>query len=68
MRSWRLGCCCPCTPSFKLNVCRYIDLLCDVMLVRRLPAWHDPVGNLVLTFPDQTIWAIEIKRSSAPTL
>ena len=24
--------------------------------------------DLVLTFPDQTTWAIEIKRSSAPTL
>jgi uncharacterized protein len=117
------------------TVGRYIDLLCDLMLVRRLPAWHGNVGkrlvrspkvyvrdsglvhallglphgdavlghpvagsswegfvveqltnaapqaqasfyrtsngaevDLVLTFPDQTTWAIEIKRSSAPTL
>lgn len=34
------------TASLAINgqtVARYIDLLCDLMLVRRLPAWH---GNL----------------------
>ncbi len=113
----------------------YIDLLCDLMLVRRLPAWHGKVGkrlirspkvyvrdsglvhallglpnldavlghpvagaswegfvieqlmnaapqaqasfyrtsngaevDLVLTFRNQQTWAIEIKRSSAPTV
>jgi predicted AAA+ superfamily ATPase len=117
------------------TVSRYIDLLCDLMLVRRLPAWHGNVGkrlirspkvyvrdsglvhallglsnldavlghpvagsswegfvveqlvnaapnaqasfyrtsngaelDLVLTFRHQKTWAIEIKRSSAPTV
>lgn len=117
------------------NVSRYIDLMCDLMLLRRLPAWHGNVGkrlirspkvyvrdsglvhallgllnldavlghpiagsswegfvleqlinaapqaeasfyrtsngaevDLVLTFRNQQIWAIEIKRSSAPTV
>jgi predicted AAA+ superfamily ATPase len=117
------------------TVSRYIDLLCDLMLVRRLPAWHGNVGkrlirspkvyvrdsglvhallglphldavlghpvagsswegfvveqlvnaapnaqasfyrtsngaevDLVLTFRNQQIWVIEIKRSSAPTV
>lgn len=117
------------------TVSRYIDLLCDLMLVRRLPAWHGNVGkrlvrspkvyvrdsglvhallglskldallghpiagsswegfvieqlinaapqaqasffrtsngaevDLVLTFRNQQAWAIEIKRSSAPTV
>ena len=117
------------------TVGRYIDLLCDLMLVRRLPAWHGNVGkrlvrspkvyvrdsglvhallgltdlnallghpvagsswegfvleqllnaapqaqasfyrtsngaevDLVLTFRNQQTWAIEVKRSSAPTL
>lgn len=117
------------------TVGRYIDLLCDLMLVRRLPAWHGNVGkrlirspkvyvrdsglvhallglphldavlshpvagsswegfvieqlinaaphaqasfyrtsngaelDLVLTFNDQSSWAIEVKRSSAPAL
>ena len=117
------------------NVSRYIDLMCDLMLVRRLPAWHGHVGkrlirspkvyvrdsglvhallglsdldavlghpiagsswegfvleqlinaapqaqasfyrtsngaevDLVLTFRQQQTWAIEIKRSSAPTV
>jgi len=117
------------------TVSRYIDLLCDLMLVRRLPAWHGNVGkrlirspkvyvrdsglvhallglsnldtvlshpiagsswegfvleqlinaapqaeasfyrtsngaevDLVLTFRNQQTWAIEIKRSSAPTV
>lgn len=117
------------------TVSRYIDLLCDLMLVRRLPAWHGNVGkrlirspkvyvrdsglvhallglphldavlghpvagsswegfvveqlvnaapnaqasfyrtsngaevDLVLTFRNQKIWVIEIKRSSAPTV
>lgn len=117
------------------TVGRYIDLLCDLMLVQRLPAWHGNVGkrlvrspkvyvrdsglvhallglqdldallghpvagsswegfvieqlinaapqaqasfyrtsngaelDLVLTFRNQQTWAIEIKRSSAPTV
>ena len=118
------------------TVSRYIDLLCDLMLVRRLPAWHGNVGkrlirspkvyvrdsglvhallglsnldavlghpvagpswegfvletvlaqvprgtsahfyrsaagaeiDLVLTLPGGEVWAIEIKRSSAPKL
>lgn len=117
------------------TVSRYIDLLCDLMLVRRLPAWHGNVGkrlvrspkvyvrdsglvhallglpnldallghpvagsswegfvieqlvnaapqaqasfyrtsngaelDLVLTFRNQHTWAIEVKRSSAPTV
>ena len=117
------------------TVNRYIDLLCDLMLVRRLPAWHGNVGkrlirspkvyvrdsglvhallglpdldgvlshpvagsswegfviehlinaaplaqasfyrtgngaevDLVLTFRNQQTWALEIKRSSAPTV
>ena len=117
------------------TVSRYIDLLCDLMLVRRLPAWHGNVGkrlvrspkvyvrdsglvhallglsnldallghpvagsswegfvleqllnaapqaqasfyrtsngaelDLVLTFRNQKTWAIEVKRSSAPTV
>ena len=118
-----------------LNVSRYIDLMCYLMLVRRLPAWHGnvckrlirspkmyvrdsglvhallglsnldallghPIAgsswegfvleqlinaapqaeasfyrtsngaevDLVLTFRNQQIWTIEIKRSSAPTV
>ena len=117
------------------TVTRYIDLLCDLMLVRRLPAWHGNAGkrlvrapkvyvrdsgivhallglagledvlahpiagaswegfvleqllaaapaaeasfyrtahgaeaDLVLTFRDGETWAVEIKRSSAPTV
>lgn len=117
------------------TVSRYIGLLCDLMLVRRLPAWHGNVGkrlirspkvyvrdsglvhallglsnldavlghpvagsswegfvveqlvnaapnaqasfyrtsngaevDLVLTFRNQQTWAIEIKRSSAPSV
>lgn len=118
------------------TVARYLDLLVDLLLVRRLQPWHSNVGkrmvkspktyvrdsgithallgipdkealqghpicgqswegfviencvatapigteasfyrssagaecDLLLTFPDQTIWAIEIKRSSAPRL
>ena len=117
------------------NVSRYIDLMCDLMLVRRLQAWHGNVGkrlirspkvyvrdsglvhallgltnldavlghpiagsswegfvleqlinaapqaqasfyrtnngaevDLVLTFRNQHVWAIEIKRSSAPSV
>lgn len=117
------------------TVGRYIDLLCDLMLVRRLPAWRGNVGkrlvrspkvyvrdsgqvhallglstldavlghpvagsswegfvleqlmsaapqaqasfyrtsngaevDLILTFRNQQTWAIEIKRSSAPTV
>lgn len=117
------------------TVSRYIDLLCDLMLVRRLSAWHGNVGkrlirspkvyvrdsglvhallglsnldavlghpvagtswegfvieqlinaapqaqasfyrtsngaevDLVLAFRNQQTWAIEIKRSSAPTV
>lgn len=117
------------------TVGRYVDLLCDLMLVRRLPAWSGNVGkrlvrtpkvyvrdsglvhallglttldsvlahpvagaswegfvieqliqaapraqasfyrtshgaeaDLILEFPNQTTWAIEIKRSTAPTV
>jgi hypothetical protein len=118
------------------TVARYLDLLVDLLLVRRLPAWHRNVGkrlvkapkvcirdsgiahalldigskerllghpvaghtwesfaietllavapwgttanyyrtsagaeiDLVLTLPGDNLWAIEIKRSSAPTL
>ncbi len=30
---------------------RYIDLLCDLMLVRRLPAWHGNVGKRLVRAP-----------------
>jgi predicted AAA+ superfamily ATPase len=33
------------------TVSRYIDLLCDVMLVRRLPAWHGNVGKRLIRSP-----------------
>jgi uncharacterized protein len=33
------------------TVSRYIDLLCDVMLVRRLPAWHGNVGKRLVRSP-----------------
>lgn len=33
------------------NVARYIDLLCDLMLVRRLPAWHGNVGKRLVRAP-----------------
>ena len=32
-------------------VARYIDLLCDLMLVRRLPAWHGNVGKRLVRAP-----------------
>ena len=32
-------------------VSRYIDLLCDLMLVRRLPAWHGNVGKRLVRSP-----------------
>ena len=33
------------------KVARYIDLLCDLMLVRRLPAWHGNVGKRLVRAP-----------------
>jgi hypothetical protein len=33
------------------TVNRYIDLLCDLMLVRRLPAWHGNVGKRLVRAP-----------------
>jgi len=33
------------------TVSRYIDLLCDLMLVRRLPAWHGNVGKRLIRSP-----------------
>ena len=33
------------------SVSRYIDLLCDLMLVRRLPAWHGNVGKRLIRSP-----------------
>jgi predicted AAA+ superfamily ATPase len=33
------------------TVGRYIDLLCDLMLVRRLPAWHGNVGKRLIRSP-----------------
>ena len=33
------------------TVSRYIDLLCDLMLVRRLPAWHGNVGKRLVRSP-----------------
>lgn len=33
------------------TVGRYIDLLCDLMLVRRLPAWHGNVGKRLVRAP-----------------
>jgi len=30
---------------------RYIDLLCDLLLVRRLPPWHAHVGKRMVKFP-----------------
>lgn len=33
------------------TVARYIDLLCNLMLVRRLPAWHGNVGKRLIRAP-----------------
>ena len=33
------------------TIARYIDLLCDLMLVRRLPAWHGSVGKRLVRAP-----------------
>jgi len=33
------------------NVSRYIDLMCDLMLVRRLSAWHGNVGKRLIRSP-----------------
>ena len=33
------------------TVSRYIDLFCDLMLVRRLPAWHGNVGKRLIRSP-----------------
>ena len=33
------------------TVARYIDILCDLMLVRRLPAWHGNVGKRLVRAP-----------------
>ncbi len=33
------------------TVARYVDLLCDLMLVRRLPAWHSNSGKRLVKAP-----------------
>ena len=33
------------------TVARYVDILCDLMLVRRLPAWHGNVGKRLVRAP-----------------
>lgn len=33
------------------TVARYVDLLCDLMLVRRLPAWHGNIGKRLVRSP-----------------
>ena len=33
------------------TVSRYIDILCDLMLIRRLPAWHGNVGKRLVRAP-----------------
>lgn len=33
------------------TVARYVDLLCDLMLLRRLPAWHGNVGKRLVRAP-----------------
>ncbi len=33
------------------RVARYVDILCDLMLVRRLPAWHGNVGKRLVRAP-----------------
>lgn len=33
------------------TVARYIDVLCDLMLIRRLPAWHGNVGKRLVRAP-----------------
>lgn len=33
------------------TVGRYVDLLCDLMLLRRLPAWHGNVGKRLVRAP-----------------
>ena len=33
------------------TVARYIDILCDLMLLRRLPAWHGNVGKRLVRAP-----------------
>lgn len=33
------------------TIARYIDLLCDLMLVRRLPAWHGSIGKRLVRAP-----------------
>jgi predicted AAA+ superfamily ATPase len=33
------------------TIARYIDILCDLMLVRRLPAWHGNVGKRLVRAP-----------------
>lgn|SRR5487761_2003874 len=33
------------------TVSRYIDVLCDLMLIRRLPAWHGNVGKRLVRAP-----------------
>ena len=69
------------------TVAGYLDLLVDLLLVRRLPAWHCNVGKRLVKSPKVYVrdsgiahallgirdkeaggklWAIEIKRSSAP--
>ena len=33
------------------TVARYVDILCDLMLVRRLPAWHRNIGKRLVRAP-----------------
>lgn len=33
------------------TVARYVDILCDLMLVRRLPAWHGNIGKRLVRAP-----------------
>lgn len=37
------------------TVSRYIDVLCDLMLVRRLPAWHGNVGKRLVRAPKEYV-------------
>ena len=54
---------------------RYLDLLCDLLLVRRLAPWPANAGKrmvrspkiFVLELRSGTRWAIECKRSLTPT-
>jgi hypothetical protein len=43
---------------------RYIDLLCDLMLVRRLPAWSGNVGKRLIRSPK--VFVRDIRLVYAP--